>query len=166
MWRSTEVNTRIDQPVDRVFAYLVDPMRWHEFAPAVVMRRPIDDGRLRVGSRWRSADRIGPFTFRFIDELAVLEPNRRVVWLSSAPWNARTEYVCSPDGGGTRIRARYEGDMAGWLRLLGAVPPPVMGWILGQDFRRLGRLLAAQASASAAPLPEPAVLPGLQEDMQ
>jgi hypothetical protein len=56
--------------------------------------------------------------------------------------------------------------MAGWLRLLGAVPPPVMGWILGQDFRRLGRLLAAQASASAAPLPEPAVLPGLQEDMQ
>ncbi|HEX6128024.1 MAG TPA: SRPBCC family protein [Candidatus Limnocylindria bacterium] len=166
MWRSVEVNARIDQPVDRVFAYLADPMRWHEFAPAVVMRRPIGAGPVRVGSRWEAADRIGPFSFRFVDELAELEPNRRVVWLSSAPWNARTEYDCHPDASGTRIRASYEGDMAGWLRLLGAVPPPVMGWILGQDFKRLGRLLAAQARASAASIPEPAVLPGLQEDMQ
>lgn len=166
MWRSVEVNARIGHPVDLVFPYLADPMRWHEFAPAVVMRRPIGDGPTRVGSRWEAADRIWPFTFHFTDELAVIEPNRRVVWLSSSPWNARTEYVCRSDGAGTRVRARYEGDMDGWLRLLGAVPPPLMGWILGQDFRRLDRLLAVRESQIGAPPSERVVMPGLPEDMQ
>lgn len=145
MWRQVEVNARIDHPVERVFAYLADPMRWHEFAPAVAMRRQIGDGQPAVGTRWHAADRIGPFTFRFIDELAELEPNQRVVWRSSAPWNAWTTYECRRDGDGTRIRARYEGDIAGWLRLLGVVPPPLMAWILGQDFRRLRARLSADA---------------------
>ena len=58
-----------------------------------------------------ATDRIGPFRFHFIDELAELEPNRRVVWLSSAPWNSRVEYVCLPAGESTDIQARYEGDI-------------------------------------------------------
>jgi uncharacterized protein YndB with AHSA1/START domain len=116
MWREVEVNTRLDHPVEQVFPYLVDPLRWHEFAPAVAFRRQIGDGPPIIGTRWMSTDRIGPFRFHFVDELAEVEPNRRVVWLSSAPWNARVEYLCTPDANGTRIRARYEGDISGSLR--------------------------------------------------
>jgi uncharacterized protein YndB with AHSA1/START domain len=147
MWREVEVQAVIDQPVERVFAYLVNPLLWRDFAPACVMRRPLSGGHPRVGARWESADRIGPFTVRFVDELAELEPNRRVVWRSSAPWNARVEYACEPDPAGTRIRATYGGAMSGALRPLAIVPRPVMGWILAQDFRRLRGVLAADERA-------------------
>jgi hypothetical protein len=139
-----EVNASIDRPVERVFAYLADPTRWHEFAPACVYRRQIGDGPAMVGTRWEATDLIGPIPFRFIDELVELELNRRVVWYSSAPWNARVEYACEPDSGsGTRIRATYEGDISGALRfVVGWLPGRVTHWILAQDFRRLRRVLA------------------------
>jgi hypothetical protein len=145
--RRVIVHAAIGHPVDAVFAYLADPMRWHEFAPAVAFREPIDRGPVRIGSRWKSTDRIGPFRIHFVDELAGLEPNRRVVWLSSAPWNARVEYRCSPEGAGTRIQATYEGRLSGSLRWqLGWVPSWAMHLILAQDFRRLERLLSRRAA--------------------
>jgi hypothetical protein len=144
MWRRVEVNASIDQPVERVFAYLADPRRWHEFAPACIYRRQIGDGPPQIGTRWEATDLIGPFAMRFVDELVALEQNRRVVWWSSAPWNARVEYTCWQDvNGGTRIRATYEGDISGSVRLLvGWLPGSVTHWILAQDFRRLRRVLA------------------------
>ena len=150
MWRRVEINTTIDQPVERVFPYLADPMHWHEFAPACVYRRKIGDDPAGVGTRWEATDLIGPFPMRFVDELLELEPNRRVAWYSSAPWNARVEYTCHPDvNGATRIRATYEGDISGSLRLLvGWIPGPVTHWILSQDFRRLQRLLARELRAT------------------
>ena len=154
MWREVQVDTRIDHPVHLVFAYLTDPLRWHEFAPACIYRRQIDDGPAQVGTRWESIDMIGPFPFRFTDTLAELEPGQRVVWLSSAPWNARVEYACVPDGAGTRIRARYQGDISGPLRLLvGWLPAAATQWILAQDFRRLGGVLARRARPAVTPRP-------------
>jgi uncharacterized protein YndB with AHSA1/START domain len=146
VWRQVEVHTRIDQPVEHVFAYLADPLRWHEFAPACVYRRQIGADAPGIGTRWEATDLIGPFPMRFIDELVELEPNERVVWWSSAPWNARVEYACQPDAnGGTCIRARYEGDISGSLRLLvGWLPARLTHWILAQDFRRLRRVLGRQ----------------------
>jgi hypothetical protein len=142
MWRRVDVNASIDQPVERVFAYLADPLRWHEFAPACVYRRQIDEGPPAVGTRWAATDLIGPFPFRFVDELGELESDR-VVWWSSAPWNARVEYACEADGdGGTRIHATYEGDISGWLRLLvGWLPAEATHWILARDFKRLREVL-------------------------
>ena len=145
--RRVVVHANVDHPIDVVFAYLADPMRWHEFAPAVAFRRPIDEGPIRVGSRWMSTDRIGPFRIHFVDELAALEPNRRVVWLSSAPWNARVEYRCIPHATGTRVLATYEGNLSGSLRWqLGWVPSALMRLILFQDFRRLDRLLSRRTA--------------------
>ena len=149
MWRRIEVNTRVDYPVERVFAYLANPQLWHEFAPACVFRRQIGDLPADVGSQWMATDQIGPFRFHFVDELAELEPNRRVVWLSSAPWNARVEYVCAADGDRTLIRASYEGDVVGFLQVLvGCLPTRAFGWILARDFRRLDRVLAREASGA------------------
>jgi len=152
MWRRVEVDASIDRPVEHVFAYLADPLRWHEFAPACVYRRQIGVDPPAVGTRWEATDLIGPFPFRFIDELVELEPNRRVVWWSSAPWNARVEYACQPNGNGvTRIRASYQGDISGSLRLLvGWLPAAATRWILAQDFRRLSRVLATDVRRADA----------------
>jgi Polyketide cyclase / dehydrase and lipid transport len=143
MWRRVTVRAAIDQPAERVFAYLAEPTSWPEFVPAVVFRRRIDTGPVRIGSTWQATDRIGPFRIHFIDELAEIEQDRRVVWISSSPWNARTEYVLTPADGETRIRATYEGDIGGWLRLLAWLPGPIVAWILAKDFERLQRLLGS-----------------------
>jgi len=147
MWRRVTVDVTIDQPTERVFACLADPTRWHGFVPAVELRHLIEGAPAVVGSTYAAIDRIGPFRIRFVDVLADWEPGRRVVWTSSAPWNARTEYVCEPSGHGTRVRARYEGDLGGWLRLLAWVPGPVIARVLARDFARLEALLAAGASS-------------------
>jgi uncharacterized protein YndB with AHSA1/START domain len=149
MRRHVEVNATIACSVDRVFAYLVDPLRWHEFAPACVFRRQIGDEPPRIGTRWMATDRIGPFRFHFIDELAELEPNHRVVWLSSAPWNSRVEYICTADGEITNVEARYEGDISGFLRLLTWwLPAGVVRWVLSKDFRRLDQRFEREATAA------------------
>ena len=149
MWQRIEVNAWVDHPIERVFAYLANPLLWHEFAPACVYRRQIGDLPPDVGSQWMATDQIGPFRFHFVDELAELEPNQRVVWLSSAPWNARVEYLCTADGDRTRIRATYQGDVVGFLQVLvGWLPTRAFGWILARDFHRLGRVLSREASAA------------------
>jgi len=151
MWRRVEIEARIDHPPERVFPYLADPARWHEFAPAVVWRRQIGEGPARIGTRWAAIDQIGPFQIRFTDELVVREANRRVVWDSTTPWNSRVEYVCLPERGGTRILARYEGDVAGWLRLVALLPTVILAWILQRDFKGLRASLAADAREEAQP---------------
>jgi len=51
MWRRVEIEAGIDHPPGRVFAYLANPSRWNEFAPAVVLRRQIGEGPPGVGTK-------------------------------------------------------------------------------------------------------------------
>jgi len=147
MWRRVEIEAGIDHPPERVHAYLANPSRWHEFAPAVVLRRQIGEGPAGIGTKWAAIDRIGPFKVHFSDELVELDADRRVVWHSTAPWNSRVEYVCLPEPGGTRVLARYEGDVAGWLRLVALLPTAVLARILERDFKGLRARLAADVRA-------------------
>jgi len=144
MWRRVTLDVWIAHPPARVFPLLADPARWPEFAPAVERRSRIGDGPPTVGSRWSAVDRIlGPFCVRFEDVLEAVEPDRRVVWHSTSPWNSRVEYACAAEGAGTRIHADYGGDVAGWLRLVALLPTFVLARILRRDFRGLARLLDA-----------------------
>ena len=120
------------------------------------MRRRVGDGPPSGGSRWSAIDRIiGPFRVRFEDVLEVVEPEARVVWHSTSPWNSRVEYACVPEGGGTRVLADYGGDVAGWLRLVALLPTFVLARILMRDFTGLQRLLDAE-DARAGAVAEPA----------
>ena len=145
MWRRVGLDVRLPHPPERVFPYLADPARWPEFAPAVEFRQRIGEGLPEIGSRWWAVDRIlGPFKVRFADVLEVIEPGRRVVWHSTSPWNSRVEYLCVAEGDGTRILADYEGDVAGWLRLVALLPTFVLRRILLRDFSGLTRVLDAE----------------------
>lgn len=144
MWRRVTLEAWIAHPPARVFPLLADPARWPDFAPAVDRRVRIGAGPPVVGSRWTAVDRIiGPFRVHFEDVLEEVDPDRRVVWHSTAPWNSRVEYVCAAEGQGTRVHASYEGDISGWLRVVGVLPH--FGWvlILRRDFLGLERLLDA-----------------------
>jgi Polyketide cyclase / dehydrase and lipid transport len=147
--RRVTVDATVHHPVEDVFPYLADPLRWREFAPAAFFREQIDEGPPRVGTRWRATDRIGPFHAHFVDTLDALEENARAVWLSSAPWNSRVEYACRPVGPVTCIHAEYAGVLSGAMRWqLGWLPDWGTHAILAQDFRRLDRLLTRRAGAA------------------
>ena len=155
VWRRVFLDVHLSHPPEQVFPYFADPARWHVFAPAVEFRQRIGEGPVEVGSRWWAIDRIlGPFKVRFADELEAIEPPRRVVWHSTSPWNSRVEYVCVAEQGGTRVLADYEGDVAGWLRLVALLPTFVLAGILMRDFDGLARALAADdrsLAVAAAP---------------
>jgi hypothetical protein len=147
--RRIVVDAIVHHRVEAVFSYLSDPTKWPEFVPAVEFREQIDAGAPRVGTRWMATDRVGPFRLHFIDSLELLDLNRRVVWLSSAPWNSRVEYACAESDAGTRIRAEYVGELSGSARWqLGWLPRWACHLILAQDFRRLDRLLTRQARSA------------------
>jgi hypothetical protein len=140
--RHVVVDATLNHRVEAVFPYLSDPTKWRDFAPAAAFRKQIDPGPPSVGTSWMATDLIGPFRIHFIDRLEFFDENRRVVWHSSAPWNARVEYACEESGEGTRIRADYAGELSGSLRWqVGWLPGWVTHWILARDFRRLDRLL-------------------------
>lgn len=141
VWKRVVLSVHVPHGPGRVFPYLADPGRWPDFAPAVEFRQRIGPESSEVGSRWWAIDRIGPFRVRFADILEHIEPERRVVWHSTAPWNSRVEYVCHPESGGTRVRADYEGDIAGWLRATAFLPDFLWKRILLRDFRGLTRVL-------------------------
>lgn len=150
--RRIVVDATVNHGIDAVFAYLSDPTKWHDFAPAVEFRAQIDAGPPVVGTRWMATDRIGPFRAHFIDRLDILDENRRVVWVSSAPWNSRVEYLCTQFGTATRIRASYAGELSDSLRWqVGWLPGWAWHTILAQDFRRLDRMLARDARATGRP---------------
>lgn len=151
VWKRVVLDVRMPHPPERVYPYLADPARWPDFAPAVAFRQRIGDGDPEVGSKWWAIDRIGPLRVRFADVLEQMEPGRRVVWHSTSPWNSRVEYVCDPDGRGTRVRALYEGDIAGWLSLTALLPDRMWRGILLRDFRGLTRVLAAEDSRGRRP---------------
>ncbi|WES64608.1 SRPBCC family protein [Microbacter sp. GSS18] len=147
--RRVTVDATVHHPVEAVFPYLADPLKWREFAPAAFFRVQLDDGPPRVGTRWMATDQIGPFQAHFIDTLDALEDNERVVWLSSAPWNSRVEYACEAVGGETRIRAEYAGVLSDAMRWqLGWLPDWATHAILARDFVRLDRLLTRRVYAS------------------
>lgn len=156
MWRRVTLDVHLDHPPARVFPYLADPGTWHDWAPAVELRQRVGAGPPSAGSRWSAVDHIvGPFRVRFEDVLEVVEPNERVVWHSTSPWNSRVEYACSAEDVGTRVHADYGGDVAGWLRLVALLPTFVLSRILMRDFRGLQRLLDAE-DARAGAVAEPA----------
>jgi hypothetical protein len=112
MRRKVEVNATIAHPVDLVFAYLADPLRWHEFVPACVFRRQIGD-QPRVGTRWMATDRIGPF--RFTSSMSW--PS----WSPTAAWSGcRAMELANRTCARRLVRAptsgRATGDITGWLR--------------------------------------------------
>jgi uncharacterized protein YndB with AHSA1/START domain len=140
-----EFSFRFDQPVETLFPYLAEPSKWPEFVPnGVVERTRIGEGPVGPGTKWKAVDRVGPLRVEFTDELIELEPNRRVAWRHSAPWNASTVYDVVDDEGGSLVSVHFEGKLTGKLRWLDLVPDSLATRIFRGDFERLRALLDAK----------------------
>ncbi len=132
----------IGHPAEKVWPYLTVPEKWLEFIPSLLERTRVDTGPIEPGAEWRSVDRIGPWKIEFTDKLAEIEPETRVVWIQSEPWNARTEYrLEAVDDHRSVIHVNFEANLSGWMRLMELLPDSTLRRTIRNDYRRLEQLL-------------------------
>lgn len=123
-------------PIGEAFAYLSDFANAATWDPGTATAERIDDGPIRVGTRFALGVRMGggvrPMTYR----ITSLEPDRRVVLEGEGSGVAATDTMTfQPTADGTRIDYVADIRLLGWRRLL---EPFAAG-----TFARIGR--AAQA---------------------
>ena len=124
------VETRL--PIGDAFAYLSDFANAATWDPGTATAERLDDGPVRVGSRFALGVRMGggvrPMTYR----IARLEPDRRVVLQGEGSGVAATDTMTfEPTADGTRIDYVADIRLLGWRRLLEP--------FAGGTFARIGR---------------------------
>ena len=146
-----QIETRL--PIDAAFAYVADFGHQAEWDPGTETSTALDEGPVRVGSRFRLEVHIGPRTAPMDYVVTVLEAPSRVVLVGTGSGVTSTDDIRfeTTTTGGTRVDYRAEIELSG---LLGLVQP-----LLGGAFRNLGRRAAegmrAQLDARAG-----ATMPG------
>ena len=138
-----EIDTAL--PVGTAFDFVADFANAQRWDPGVARSRRLDDGPIRIGSRFalevRMGGRIAPMTY----QVAALEPPRRVLLVGTGSGvDAVDEIVFEPAGSGTHIRYTADIRLGGVLRL--AQP------FLARVFARIGRDAAAGMHRTLADL--------------
>ncbi len=115
-----EVSVRIERPADDVFAYLDDVSREHEWQPTLESAEKEPDGPTTVGTRKRYASRFIGRTIENTYVVTALDPGRRIVYETTdgSAIDARSEIICEPVDGGTRVTMMLEARPKGMLRLV------------------------------------------------
>lgn len=137
----TVFTVRYQHPVEKVWPYLAEPEQWHEYVPALVERTRIDSGPIGPGSRWRSVDRVGPLRVEFTDELVAIEPNHRVIFKQSSPWNSQGGFRVEADGNGSVVHVNFWGKPSGKIRWLDVMPDWLATRVFRHDMQNLTRVL-------------------------
>ena len=139
-------------PPERVFDFVADFANADRWDPGVDRSVGLDEGPLRVGSRFELDVRMGSGTAPMTYHVAALERPHRVVLVGTGSGvDAVDEIVFEPTGSGTRIRYTADIRLTGLLR---AVQPFLSG-----TFERIGRDAAAGMRRTLADL---AASPGAQ----
>ena len=133
----TRVEATLQQPVDRVFAYLADPRNRPDWQSSIRWLEMIDDGEPRIGMRWRErATGFGTFDM----EIVAFERDR--TWAesgSSRLATIRVELSFDDLGAATRVGLHARVDLRGPLSLLAPVQPLLLRPLMRADLRRAGR---------------------------
>jgi carbon monoxide dehydrogenase subunit G len=101
------------------YDFIADFANANVWDPGTATSRRIDDGPIRVGSRFelgvRIAGSVRPMAYRIVE----LDPGRRVVLAGSGSGVEATDTISfEPSPAGTRIDYRADIRLTGWRRLL------------------------------------------------
>jgi len=105
-----DASIHIDAPPERVWETVMDPNCLKEWV--TIHRRLVDadSGRPRVGYKMEQRMHLRGVTIDVHWELVGCEPGRHAVWEGHGPARSRahTEYLLTPEDGGTRFDYRNE----------------------------------------------------------
>lgn len=99
-----ETSITINQPVEKVFAYITDIQKQKDLSPTI---NAIEmDGKLAVGSRYKIKMKVAGRDFVSENEIVALEPNKSfgIKTLAAPPASPVTNtYTLEKEGSGTKL---------------------------------------------------------------
>lgn len=104
MGSSITVSRIIDAPPSTVFAHATNVENWAEIVPAIDQVEMLTPGPVQVGTRFRETRTL--MGRQATEEMEFLEldvPNKYVLGAQSHGCRYRTEFVLTPEGGGTKL---------------------------------------------------------------
>jgi carbon monoxide dehydrogenase subunit G len=113
----------IARPPEVVFDYVVDPANLAAWQTSKTRVEPITEGAPRAGYRVREWTKPpGAKEFEQVVELSEFERPRRLgTHIVEGPQPIDGTWTFEPDGAGTRVEFVAEGELRGFLRLIGPV---------------------------------------------
>jgi uncharacterized protein YndB with AHSA1/START domain len=136
-----EVTIHLDQPVEQVFAFLMDTSKLSTWQSNLIKSEPLTEGPLRTGSRFREVRRINNKETEIQGEITALEPNKRLETKTATGPQAMISYSLNPEQGGTRLRYKFVLITSGLMRLLEPMIASSIKKDTEADFETLKRIL-------------------------
>jgi uncharacterized protein YndB with AHSA1/START domain len=139
-----DISVFINQPVEKVFAYLADARNLRAWQADLVENEQLTEGPIRVGTRFREVRRTGPRQSEIQAEITAFEPNKRFSTKTIVGPRATISYAFHAEQGGTRVAYQFSLQPSGLMRLL----EPLMAGSIKKDaetdFQKLKRILESQ----------------------
>ncbi len=135
----------INRSVEEVFAYVVDPKNYAEWAGPVVESRKTSEGPVGLGT---TSSRVTQFLGRTMEatyEITEYEPNRLYgdkTTSGPVPINARISFA--PVDGGTKVNVQGEIEAGGFFKLAEPILARMSSRQLETDLQTLKDLLEAR----------------------
>ncbi|HNB41870.1 MAG TPA: SRPBCC family protein [Anaerolineales bacterium] len=136
-----EVSVHINQPVEKVFAYLADARNLRNWQADLIENESLTEGPIRVGSRFREVRQTGPRKSNIQAEITAFEPNKRFATKTVVGPQVTVQYAFNAEQGGTKITYQFSLQTSGFMRLM----EPLMAGSIKQgaeaDFQKLKQIL-------------------------
>jgi len=113
-----ELTIHLDQPVEQVFAFLMDTSKLSTWQSNLIKSELLTEGPLHTGSRFREVRRINNKETEIQGEITALEPNKRLETKTATRPQATVSYSLAPEQGGTRLSYKFSLVTSGLMRLL------------------------------------------------
>src|SRR5262245_51703126 len=113
-----EVSIHLNQPVEQVFAFLIDPDNLRTWQSNLIETEQLTESPLRVGTRFREVRQMGRRPTEYQAEITEFEPNKRFATKTLTGPNCWVTYIFEPENGGTRLSYKFVLQTNGIMRLL------------------------------------------------
>ena len=138
----------IDQPTEKVFNYVADPVNLPKWSGAAVEVHDVQHANLSEPGEGDKFTPVHQFLGRRIEEhveVTDFEPNRRILHRSTGgPMPVEVSYFFEEVTGGTRLTVSMDIQPAGFFRLVGPVFGRVVKRQIRNDLKTLKGLLEAR----------------------
>lgn len=132
----------INAPAETVFEFLLGLENYPSRFPTVKEAAPMEEGQLKLGSRFRTLNQSKGRQFEIVFEVSRFE-NNRVFGTTSVSGSQPFEeiYRLEEAEGGTKVTLSASGEMPGLMKLLSGRFKKLLKKQVGNDLERLKDLL-------------------------
>lgn len=123
-----EIDTMVNAPVEKVFGFIDDPKRHHEWVPGIVSVEVTPGRAGRVGEIWTMVYSSGGMRSKVKATILEFDENKRIEWdISGAMMEGHEVQVYQSVGTNvTKVSLRNEFRLKGFMRILAPLMVPMM----------------------------------------